>query len=67
VRETVLRELQPALADEAVRLMRDRLQPAVERVLSSVTMELRKSFETRLRESIARAVAAELRREREER
>ncbi len=47
--------------------MRDRLQPAVERVLSSVTMELRQSFETRLRESIARAVAAELRREREER
>lgn len=64
-----MRDLQHALADDAVRLMRDRLQPVVEKVLSTVTSELRQSFESRLRESISRAVASavaeELRRQRE--
>lgn len=64
-----MRDLQHALADDAVRLMRDRLQPVVEKVLSTVTSELRQSFESRLRESIARAVASavaeEQRRQRE--
>ena len=65
LRDAVYRELQPALADEAGRLLRERLQPAVDRVLTTITAELRQSFETRLREVIARTVAAELARLRE--
>jgi hypothetical protein len=64
LRESVFRELQPALADEAGRILRDRLQPAIERVLLTTTAELRQAFEARLRETIARVVAAELARER---
>jgi hypothetical protein len=64
LRESVFRELQPALADEAGRILRDRLQPAIERVLLTTTAELRHAFEARLRETIARVVAAELARER---
>lgn len=60
LRDAVYRELQPALADEAGRLLRERLQPAVDRVLTTITAELRQSFEARLREAIARTVAAEL-------
>jgi hypothetical protein len=65
LRDAVYRELQPALADEAGRLLRERLQPAVDRVLTTITAELRQSFEARLREVIARTVAAELARLRE--
>jgi hypothetical protein len=65
LRESVFRELQPALADEAGRILRERLQPAIERVVLATTAELRSTFEVRLRESIARVVASELARERE--
>ena len=65
MRDTLLRELQPALADEAGRLLRERLQPAIERVLLAATSELRQSFDARLREAIARVVAAELARQRD--
>ncbi len=64
MREAVYRELQPALADEAARLLRERMQPALERVVLATTAELRQSFEQRLRETIARAVAAEIARHR---
>lgn len=60
LRDALLRELQPALADEAGRLIRERLQPALDRVMTTITAELRQSFETRLRDMIARAVAAEI-------
>ena len=65
MRDTLLRELQPALADEAGRLLRERLQPAIERVLLAATAELRQSFDARLRETIERVVAAELARQRD--
>jgi hypothetical protein len=64
LREAVYRELQPALADEAGRLLRERLLPAIERVALATTAELRQSFEVRLRELIARAIAAEIERQR---
>jgi len=64
LREAVFRELQPALADEAGRLLRERLQPAFERALLASTAELRQTFDARLREAIARAIAAELARQR---
>lgn len=64
LREAVIRELQPALADEAGRILRERVQPALERVVLATTTELRQAFEARLREAVARVVAAELARER---
>ena len=64
LRDSVFRELQPALADEAGRILRDRLQPAIERVVLATTAELRTAFEARLRETIARVVLAEVARER---
>jgi hypothetical protein len=36
------------------------VQPAIERVLTTVTTELRQSFEARLRETVTRVVAAEI-------
>ncbi len=65
MRDALIRELQPALADEAGRLLRERLQPAIERVLLAATAELRQAFDARLRETIARVVAAELARQRD--
>jgi hypothetical protein len=64
LRESVFRELQPTLADEAGRILRERLQPAIDRVVLATTAELRQAFEARLRETIARVVAAEMARER---
>ena len=60
LREAVLRELSPLMADEAVRVVRERLQPALERVLLAANAELRTAFEQKLQESVARAVAAEV-------
>lgn len=60
LRDTVLRELQPLLADEASRVVRERLQPAIERVLQAANAEIRTSFEQKLRDAVARAVAAEV-------
>ena len=60
VRDAVLAEVQPALADEAARLLRERLQPAIDRALLALATELRQAFEARLRETITRAVAAEI-------
>jgi hypothetical protein len=64
MREALYRELQPALADEAGRLLKERLQPALERVVLAASTELRQSFEHRLRDLISRAVAAEIARHR---
>jgi hypothetical protein len=64
MREALYRELHPALADEAGRLLKERLQPALERVVHAASAELRQSFEHRLRDLISRAVAAEIARHR---
>jgi len=60
VRDAVLAEVQPALADEAARLLRERLQPAIDRAVLALTAELQQAFEARLRETITRAVATEI-------
>lgn len=65
LRDAVFHELQPVLADEAGRLLRERLQPAIDRVLTTLTAELRQAFDARLRETVARVVAAEVARLRE--
>jgi len=65
LRDAVFRELQPVLADEAGRLLRERLQPAIDRVLTTLTAELRQAFDARLRDTVARAVASEIARLRE--
>jgi hypothetical protein len=65
LRDAVFRELQPALADQALHLLRERLHPAVERALQVTASELRQAFESRLREAVGRAVRAELAKQRE--
>jgi hypothetical protein len=60
VRDAVLAEVQPALADEAARMLRERLQPAIDRAVLALAAELRQAFEARLRETITRAVANEI-------
>jgi hypothetical protein len=67
LREAVVRELQPVLGDEAARLLRERLQPAIERALLVTTSELRLAFDSKLREVVARVVATEIARLRERR
>jgi hypothetical protein len=67
LRESLVRDLQPALAEEVSRLLRERLQPTMERSLQAVSAELRQSFEARLRHLVAQAVAAEVERERQRR
>ena len=62
LRDAVLRELQPVLADEVARVLRERLQPAVDRALVALTAELRQALDARLRETLARAVAGEIER-----
>ncbi len=57
-----MRELQSALADEVARVLRERLQPAVDRALVALTAELRQALDARLRETLARAVASEIER-----
>jgi hypothetical protein len=64
VRETLLRELQPRLAAEIDRQLRERLQPTVVRMLLATVTELRPSIEAAVRDVIARAVAAEVARQR---
>jgi len=62
IRDAVLRELQPALADEVTRVLRERLQPAVDRALVALAAELRQSLDARLREALGRTVASEIER-----
>jgi hypothetical protein len=63
--DTVDRRLQ-ALAQQASGFVsKHRLQPAIDRVLTTLTAELRQAFDARLRETVARAVAAEVARLRE--
>jgi hypothetical protein len=63
----VLRELQPVLGDEAARLLRERLQPAIERALLVTTVDLRQAFDAKLHDVVARVVATEIARLRDRR
>jgi len=67
LRDAVLRELQPVLGDEAARLLRERMHPAIERALQVTTTELRHAFDVKLHEVVARVVAHEIARLRERR
>ena len=63
-REALLRELQSRLASEIDRQLRERLQPTLVRMLLATVTELRPSIEAAVRESVTRAVAAEVARQR---
>jgi hypothetical protein len=63
-RDALLRELQPRLASELDRLLRERLQPTMVRMLLATVTELRPAIEAAVRESVARVVAAEVARQR---
>ena len=62
--EALLRELQSRLASELDRQLRERLQPTLVRMLLATVTELRPSIEAAVRESVTRAVAAEVARQR---
>lgn len=63
-RDALLRELQPRLAAEIDRQLRERLQPTLVRMLLATVTELRPSIESAVREAVAQAVAAEIARRR---
>ena len=64
VREALVRELQPRLAAELDRQLRERLQPTLVRMLLATVGEMRPSIETAVRDAVARAVASEVARQR---
>jgi hypothetical protein len=64
VREALLRELQPRLAADIDRQLRERLQPTVVRMLLATITELRPAIDAAIRDVVERAVAAEMARQR---
>ena len=64
VREALLRELQPKLAADIDRQLRERLQPTVVRMLLATITELRPAIDAAIRDVVERAVAAEISRQR---
>ncbi|MGH6611700.1 MAG: hypothetical protein ACRECQ_15760 [Burkholderiaceae bacterium] len=64
LRESVLRELQPLLTAELERQVRDRLQPTLVRALTALISDLRPALDSTVRETISRAVADEIERQR---
>jgi hypothetical protein len=64
VREVLLREMHPRLVAELDRQLRERVQPAVVRMLLATVNELRPAIESAVREVIARAVEDEIARRR---
>ncbi|HVE88131.1 MAG TPA: hypothetical protein VNA44_00380 [Burkholderiaceae bacterium] len=64
LRESLLRELQPQLSAELERQVRDRLQPTLVRALTALISDLRPALDSTVRETISRAIAAELERQR---
>ena len=63
LRESLLRELQPQLSAELERQVRERLQPTLVRALTALISDLRPALDTTVRETISRAIAAELERQ----
>lgn len=64
LRDSLLRELQPQLSAELERQVRERLQPTLVRALTALISDLRPALDTTVRETISRAIAAELERQR---
>lgn len=64
LREGLLRELQPQLSAELERQVRERLQPTLVRALTALISDLRPALDTTVRETISRAISAELERQR---
>ena len=64
LRDGLLRELQPQLSAELERQVRERLQPALVRALTALISDLRPALDTTVRETISRAISAELERQR---
>jgi len=64
LRESLLRELQPQLSAELERQVRERLQPTLVRALTALISDLRPALDTTVRETISRAISAELERQR---
>ena len=64
LRDSLLRELQPQLSAELERQVRDRLQPTLVRALTALISDLRPALDSTVRETISRAISAELERQR---
>jgi hypothetical protein len=64
LRESLLRELQPQLSAELERQVRERLQPTLVRALTALISDLRPALDATVRETISRAISAELERQR---
>jgi hypothetical protein len=56
--------MQPRLASEIDRHLRERLQPTLVRMLLATVTELRPSIEAAVRDAVTRAVSAEVERQR---
>ena len=64
LRESLLRESQPQLSAELERQVRERLQPTLVRALTALISDLRPALDSTVRETISRAISAELDRQR---
>lgn len=64
LRESLFRELQPELTAELERQVRERLQPTLVRALTALVSDLRPALDSTVRETIGRAIAAEIERQR---
>lgn len=65
LRESLLRDLQPQLAAELERQVHERLQPTLVRALTALISDLRPALDSTVRETIVRAISAEVARQRE--
>ena len=64
LRDSLLRELQPQLSAELEKQVRERLQPTLVRALTALISDLRPALDSTVRETISRAIAAEVERQR---
>jgi len=64
LRDSLFRELQPQLSAELERQVQQRLQPTLVRALTALVSELRPALDSTVRETIARAISAEIARQR---
>lgn len=64
LRESLFQELQPELTAELERQVRERLQPTLVRALTALISDLRPALDSTVRETIARAIADEIERQR---
>jgi len=64
LRDSLFRELQPQLTAELEKQVRDRLQPTLVRALTALVSDLRPVLDSTVRDTISRAIAAEVERQR---